>query len=339
MKARLRSALVCLALNAMALCAATNSNAAPALQGVNLAGPGFSPEVLPGVYGQNFIYPTDQEIRYFTASGMNIFRISVLWERLQPALYGPLDGAELARLTAFIAAAEAAHATVVIDVHNYGYYRGVLIGPGGVDSAAFADLWTRLAKRFGRDNDVAFGLMNEPKQPDADNWRAIVQRAVSAIRLTGAKNLILVSGTDWDGAQSFALVSGASLGMVKDPQNRLIFEVHQYFDRDSSGTSDRCVGPGQAVARLAPMTQWLRARHAQGFLGEFGVSRRPQCLVVLDSVLYYLRANADVWRGWTYWAAGPFWGDYMFSIEPANGADAPQMQVLKKYLPASSAGR
>ena len=30
----------------------------------------------------------------------------------------------------------------------------------------------------------------------------------------------------------------------------------------------------------------------------------------------------------TYWAGGPWWGDYMFSIEPQNGVDKPQMAIL-----------
>ena len=30
----------------------------------------------------------------------------------------------------------------------------------------------------------------------------------------------------------------------------------------------------------------------------------------------------------TYWAGGPWWGDYMFSIEPQNGIDKPQMAIL-----------
>ncbi|HIB99683.1 TPA: glycoside hydrolase family 5 protein, partial [Candidatus Poribacteria bacterium] len=42
--------------------------------------------------------------------------------------------------------------------------------------------------------------------------------------------------------------------------------------------------------------------------------------------------NTDVWLGWTYWAAGPWWGDYMFSIEPKIGEDRPQMVILEKHI-------
>jgi endoglucanase len=305
---------------------------AQTLQGVNLAGAAFSPNALPGHYGYDFIYPNDGELTYFTAHGMNVFRLSVLWERLQPALNGPLDPAELARLTNFIADAQSHGASVVIDIHNYGFYRGVLIGQGDVSSAEFADLWARLGQQFGGDDHVLFGLMNEPKQPQPADWAAIVQQAVLAIRATGAQNQILLPGIDWDSAQGFADISGASLGGIADSKGRLVFEVHEYFDADSSGTSDRCIDPDAAVARLAPFTRWLRSGRHQGFLGEFGVSRRPECLAVLDRVTAYLKSNADVWLGWTYWAAGPIWGDYMFTLEPKGGVDRPQMKILEKYL-------
>ena len=39
--------------------------------------------------------------------------------------------------------------------------------------------------------------------------------------------------------------------------------------------------------------------------------------------------NSDVWLGWSYWAGGPWVGNYMFSVEPANNVDKPQMQVLR----------
>lgn len=29
--------------------------------------------------------------------------------------------------------------------------------------------------------------------------------------------------------------------------------------------------------------------------------------------------HADVWQGALWWAAGPWWGDYMYGLEPTNG--------------------
>jgi endoglucanase len=302
------------------------------LRGVNFASPAFFPSRLPGTYGHDFIYPDESEIGYFIDKGMNVFRISVLWERLQPALNGPLDSGELNRLAGFINQVEQHGGYTIIDIHNYGSYRGTLIGQGTVTDVAFADLWTRLATRFGHDDHVLFGLMNEPQVPRANVWQQAEQKAIDGIRGTGARNRILVSGIAWDGAAHFVDVSGNSLGVLVDPQRRLVFEVHEYFDADASGTSESCISQSEALARLTSFTEWLRAGKRQGFLGEFGVSKRPECLMVLKSVASYLHKNSDVWLGWTYWAAGPWWGDYMFTIEPKAGTDRPQMLVLESFL-------
>jgi endoglucanase len=311
---------------------------AQSYKGVNLAGAAFAPTVLPGIYGQNYIFPTPAEISYFTGEGMNIFRLSIAWERLQPRLAGPLDPDELQRLIAFITAANRRHAAVIIDIHNYGAYRGIPVGQSPVSNAAFADLWRRVALNFGGNDGVIFGLMNEPQIAQIGTWKDAVQKAIDAIRRTGAGNRILVSGTQWDGAAGFPAISGASLLTLQDPDRRLIFEVHQYFDTDSSGTAPGCISAAQAIGRLVPFTQWLRVNRQHGFLGEFGVSPQPQCLRVLNQVLAYLKTNADLWSGWTYWAAGPVWGDYMFSIEPGPITQHPQMRVLEKYLAANTPG-
>jgi len=84
-----------------------------------------------------------------------------------------------------------------------------------------------------------------------------------------------------------------------------------------------------------PFLTWLTERKACGFLGEYGVpDDDPRWLVVLDKFLNALEA-AGV--GGTYWAAGPWWGDYPLSVEPRNGRDRPQMKVLTKYIVAQTA--
>ena len=76
------------------------------------------------------------------------------------------------------------------------------------------------------------------------------------------------------------------------------------------------------------------AKHGKrGFLGEFGARTSATCLAALDDMLAHVHANSDVWLGWTYWAAGPWWpSDYFTSLEPRNGADAPQMTPLARHL-------
>ncbi len=45
-----------------------------------------------------------------------------------------------------------------------------------------------------------------------------------------------------------------------------------------------------------------------------------------------------VWLGWSYWAGGPWWTrDYMYSVEPLDREDRPQMRVLQAFLEKAAA--
>lgn len=303
-------------------------------RGVNLAGAAYSSNKIPGRYGYDYLFPKPAEITYFHDKGMNIFRLSVLWERLQPALRTPLDAAYLGRIDNFISQVHAVGGTVILDIHDYGRYRGTLIGGDSVSAADFRDLWTRLGAAFRDRPYVWFGLMNEPQQSSAQDWGDIAQQAILGARQAGARNPVLVSSVNWDAAHGFAGLFGPVAERLRDPAHNMVFEVHEYFDQDSSGRSPDCIPADQAVGRLASFTDWLKATHHKGFLGEFGVGRNDQCLQDLDRIAAYLRDNRSVWLGWTYWAAGPLWGEYMYTLEPTKtGQDRPQMTVLDTYLP------
>jgi endoglucanase len=180
--------------------------------------------------------------------------------------------------------------------------------------------------------------MNEPHSMPTETWRDAANAAILGIRAAGATNLILVPGNAWTGAHSwldnwYGTPNGTVMLTISDPINHFAFEVHQYLDADSSGTSGTCQSTTIGSQRLANFTAWCRANGRRSFLGEFGVSANASCLQALDDMLTYVEANADVWLGWTYWAAGPWWGNYMFSIEPNAGMDRPQMDGLEPHIP------
>jgi endoglucanase len=167
-----------------------------------------------------------------------------------------------------------------------------------------------------------------------------MQSAVNAIRATGAKNRILVPGTSWTGAHSWIKSgNGAAYADFKDPGDNFAFEVHQYLDKDNSGTHKEAV-PGKGATSLVAFTGWARDHHFKAFLGEFGWDNNTantQASTEGDALLNYMDQNKDVWIGYTYWAAGPWWNNYMYSIEPTGlkeGApvDRPQMSVLERHL-------
>jgi len=198
-----------------------------------------------------------------------------------------------------------------------------------------ADLWRRLAVAFGNDDTVIFGLMNEPNGISSSEWAAAAQLTIDAIRGAGAYNLIMVPGTAYTGAHSwnnswYGVSNAQSMVSIVDPAENLVFEVHQYLDQDYSGSSADCVSATIGSEKLQGFTQWLRANGYKGFLGEFGASRNATCMAALDDMLGYMHENADVWLGWTAWAAGAWWkSDYAFNLQPSkDGTDKAQMSVL-----------
>ena len=246
--------------------------------GVNLAGAEFGETELPGTYGTDYIYPTPAEIDYYVDEGMNAIRIPFRWERLQPALGGPLDGSDLGGLRAIVGYATRRGLHVILDPHNYARYFGELVGSSAVPDAAFADFWARLAAEFADEPAVIFGLMNEPHGMPTQQWLSAANAAIAAIRGVGARNLILVPGNassgahswadDWYGEPNASVMTG-----VVDPIDHFAFEVHQYLDGNSSGTSPTIVRATIGSERLAGFTDWLRDHGYRGWLGEFAVAR------------------------------------------------------------------
>ncbi|HEY4188641.1 MAG TPA: glycoside hydrolase family 5 protein [Polyangia bacterium] len=318
-------------------------------RGVSLSGAEFGSAV-PGVFGADYTYPTHAEVDYYVGKGMTIMRIPFRWERVQPTLSGPFDETELARLDDIVSYTLAVGSGVLLDPHNYARYDDVLIGYATVTAADFADFWGKLADHYKDNTKIDFGLMNEPHSDDAsvagaqklrtEDWVAAANGAIQAIRATGALNLITVSGNGWDTASGwndtwYGSPNGNQLLNIVDPADNFAFEAHQYMDSDGSGTSGTCVASNTGSTRLTAFTAWLRGNKRHGFLGEFGGGPNETCLAAIDDMLTHIDTYADVYLGWTWWGAGPWWGpNYIFTVEPnaTTGADQPQMGVLVQHL-------
>ncbi|MFZ4689204.1 MAG: glycoside hydrolase family 5 protein [Polymorphobacter sp.] len=319
-------------LAALLIAGSAMSAEAASLTGINIAGGEFGGLI--AVYGKDYIYPDKAQMQHFRDVGMNIIRVPVRWERLQPALNAPLDPTEMARVDTVIDNAADLGLKVVIDVHNYARYARKPLGSPAVPAAALRDLWLRLATRYRANDAVVFGLMNEPVRISSTAWAAAAQDAVSGIRSAGARQLILVPGAYWSGAHSWTRKAatpsnGDALRGLRDPASNMVFDFHQYFDANSSGTTDACVTPEIAVKRLAVATTWLRATGNRGFLSEFGVGRTPECGPVLKAALDHMAGNPE-WLGWTIWASSAWFGTYPFNLHPSQSP--PQLAVLKPYL-------
>lgn len=343
----------------MLVCTTCDTPAAIKYAGVNLGGAEFGQNNLPGTYNTHYTYPNQSEVNYFGGKGMNIIRLPFRWERLQQATNAPLNATELGRLHTFVSATTAKGIHVILEPHNFARYfpdtanfqsstQG-LIG-SYYPNAVFSNFWWRVANIYKTNQHVIFNLMNEPNSMPTEQWVSAANAAIAGIRVAGATNVIHVPGNQWTGAHAwtanyYGTPNSVAMLNIVDPASNLVFEVHQYLDSDSSGTTTNISTANIGVTRLSAFTAWLRANNKRGFLGEFAVANSTiggtANLIgdeALTNMLSYIAANSDVWEGWAWWAAGPWWGDYLFTLEPTNlGApnqtDRAAMAILRSFIP------
>ncbi|MDT8992594.1 glycoside hydrolase family 5 protein [Curvibacter sp. APW13] len=318
------------------------------LRGVNLSGAEFGKQ-RPGVMFKDYTYPSRNTMHHFREAGMGVIRLPFLWERVQHTPFGSLDRRELDQLRQVVNWGKELNLCVLLDLHNYGGFNGKKLGSPELIVDAFVDVWRRLQKEFPDPQWVALGLMNEPAAIRSTQWMSAAQTTVLALRQAGAKNLLLVASPRWSGAHEFEkMFDGTSaaqaFAVFKDPLNHFAIELHQYADKDYSGTTSHCVDSERLRSVMLRVSTWAREHKVKLFLGEFGVANTPDCLQALKVILEESQ-QADVWLGWTYWSAGAWWGDYPFSIQPStskfdvtNGpariepSTTGQMSVLQPFL-------
>lgn len=119
---------------------------------------------------------------------------------------------------------------------------------------------------------------------------------------------------------------------LHDPSDRLVYEMHQYFDTDGSGTSTTCVSPTIGQERIAAATQWLEENGKMGIVGEFAAPVNDVCEQAVEGMLDAM-VLSDVWMGALWWGAGPWNEESNYGIEPDNGkAYSTYMPILTRYV-------
>jgi endoglucanase len=307
--------------------------------GVNLAGAEFGSN-MPGTFNSDYTYPTASELDYYQSKNLNLIRLPFRWERIQPILNGNLDSNELMRLKSFVQLANNRNMEVIIDLHNYCRYKinGVyeIIGSNNLSVANITDLWTKLSLELKDEPNIwGYGIMNEPHDllPNT-SWFNIAQSIINGIRTNDQNTTIIVGGDSWSSAERWLQYSDNLKNLV-DSSNDIVYEAHVYFDNDASGLyndnyDNEGAYPNSGIDRVTPFVNWLNSNNLKGFIGEYGVPADDnRWLVVLDNFLNHLKQNCI---NGTYWAGGPWWGNYILSIEPNNNVDKPQMSILQNHI-------
>ncbi|EPS38650.1 hypothetical protein H072_7611 [Dactylellina haptotyla CBS 200.50] len=300
--------------------------------GVNESGAEFGENTIPGTLGKDYTWPSPSSIDYFVARGLNTFRVPTRMERITPpssgGLTGPFDSAYISGLDTIINYITNKGAYAIIDPHNYGRFNGAII----TDTNAFKTWWTNVANRYKGNSRVIFDTNNEYNTMDQSLVVNLNQAAINGIRASGATNTIFVEGNQWTGAWSWTSVNAATMITLNDPLNKLVFQMHQYLDSDSSGTSDQCVSSTILKERITRATQWCLQNNVKCLLGEVGAGSNSQCQAAVIDGLNYAR-DSGAWLGVIWWAAGPWWGTYFQSIEPPSSpAVSAYVPILQSYV-------
>ncbi len=318
---------------------ADTTNGQPRLVGVNLSGAGFGPSVVPGVHGTNYTYPAESYYKKYADLGMKLVRLPFLWERIQPKLNTPLNATELARLKQSLDFAHKHGVKVILDLHNYYRYFGKLIGSTEVPISSFAGVWKQIVQEVVSHPAVeGYGLMNEPYSTNG-LWPQAALAAAKAIRTLDSQRWIYVAGDRWSSAYHWPHYNTQLINdpWMRDRKNNLVFEAHMYVDKDFSGNyfdKAEVFDPMIGVNRVKPFVEWLKSNNLRGYIGEHGVPDfSPSAIVATDNLLAYLRQNCIPS---TYWAAGPWWGEYALSLDVTSGKARPQLPVLQKHAKASN---
>ncbi|KAK8017390.1 cellulase [Apiospora rasikravindrae] len=299
--------------------------------GINQSVAEFGEKNLPGVWGKDFYFPSDETIATLISQGYNAFRVAFLMERLVPdKLTASASAGYLANLTHTVDTITKAGAYAILDSHNYGRYYGNVI----TDASQFKAYYATLAGAFKGNDKVVFDTNNEWHDVDQQVVLDMNQAAIDAIRAAGATSqYIFAEGNSWTGAWHWNTTND-NLKALKDPQDKLVYEMHQYLDGDGSGTSDVCVSGEIGVQRVVGATEWLRQNGKKGIIGEYAGGANSQCEAAVKGMLDHMLANSDVWMGAIWWAGGPWWADYIYSFEPPSGTGYKYYNsILKAYAP------
>jgi endoglucanase len=298
---------------------------AAAMLGVNLAGAEASTATMPGRIGYNYVYPDRQEIDLAYGLGVRLFRLPLREDRIQDGIMGPLRPEVRTSVYPVIDyIRRKPGAVVLIDWHSFGKRQAIAYGTAPWDAEAIIDLNTKfMAPYRDASANVWLGLQNEPVGA-GQTWWHTAALVVQGLRGSGLKGTIVVAGSGYSAANSWAKYDGPQAAQFHDPGRNIIFEAHSYFDANGSGTGSECVAGSEA--RLDPAINHARQFRYRLLFGELAVADSATCDTVRSHVIARIKAAPSVVAA-CFWALGSFYTfpHYKFGL---TGPDKQKASLL-----------
>jgi endoglucanase len=236
-----------------------------------------------------------------------------------------------AAIAAYAAALNRAGLYVILEVH--------WSAPGGVrsegqqemlDASHGYTLWRSLARAFRADRAVLFDLYNEPHSlgsSSASQWACWAQgcegyagmdRLVSVIRATGARNVLLLAGLDWGSDDSRWLAYAP-----RDPLHQLAAAFHVYLAHTGC-TTEVCW-----TETLLPL-----AAHVPVVADEFGEMqcREPAALSWLEAWMAFATAHDLGMLAWSWNAQGGACAPGPLLLAAYDGTPTPYGAAVRTFF-------
>ncbi|HET6383783.1 MAG TPA: cellulase family glycosylhydrolase [Armatimonadota bacterium] len=263
----------------------------------------------------------------------NVIRLPVAQDRWFGHTKNQTDGGEAYRqlVDSVIQAAAAHNSYVILDLHwsDMGDW-GQAIGQHAMPDLNSVLFWQDAAKRYANNPAVLFDLYNEPRVVSWDVWKngGVVtekdrkggmktyqspgmQKLVSVVRATGAKNVIVAGGLDW----AYDLSGIAKGYALNDPEgNGIMYATHIYPWK------------GAHPANWDPHVTIIADRYPI-LVGEVGCRpdpKQPDPNVWGPEILAWIDQHHYNWTAWSFhpgaspclisdwnYTPTPYWGAYV----------------------------
>lgn len=326
---------------------------------------------LPLVNGSNGKALTQVDVDYLVSKGINTVRYLISQELMQSGLasnnqkYSNFNITNWNIFTTSVQLLLDANITVIIGRHqgldqNFGCFEDVKFTAYGGDNPGFvlADFWRRIAQFYNshpKSNLIMFDLDNEPLLGSSGqyNWWKIAQDCINAIRRTGSRNYIIVSGISYSGSVTWnsvpwndpggsGITNATAFLNLTDSLNGLISTSHCYMSASGSGSDTDVVSGTIGRTRLSNVVSWANSNATVSYhlVGEW--ANRPDVTngsANISDFTNYLKDNSPPKGGkicgglWWTFASYPFFNGYQFTLVPTGslpgGADSVCMDALE----------
>ena len=170
-------------------------------------------------------YITERDIAYIASLGMDHIRLGfdqIVVEE-QPYRYRQKI---VDILHDFVGWCKKYGLRAILNMHKaVGNYCDILEEKGLMQSAELQDrfiaVWTMLEREFHDDQEVVFELLNEVVNATAEEWNALAERTVLALRKKNADRLIILGGIEWNNPPGLDRIK------VLDDKN-IVYTFHCY---------------------------------------------------------------------------------------------------------------